>query len=111
VLRARQDLPDALHAMIDRAVRELDAERAGARQVRGEARSRLLERLRALDGELVEAAETALDDGARDALAREAAEDLAPFRARMAAEVFASALEAGRRRLVRQQIGLPQLTL
>lgn len=111
VLRARQDLPDALHAMIDRAVRELDAERAGARQVRGEARSRLLERLRALDGELVEAAETALDDGARDALAREAAEDLAPFRARMAAEVFASALEAGRRRLVRQQIGLPTLTL
>lgn len=111
VLRARPDLPDAFHAQIDRVVRELDAQRAEARHLRGEARARLLDRLRALDSELVDAAEATLDEGAREALAREAAEDLAPFRARMATDVFAGAIDAGRRRLVRQQIGLPQLAL
>jgi hypothetical protein len=104
-------LPDAFHARIDRVVRELDAQRAEARHLRGEARARLIDRLRTLDGELVDAAEATLDEGSREALAREAAEELAPFRGRMAADVFAGALEAGRRRLVRQQIGLPTLTL
>lgn len=111
ILRARPDLPEAVRTIADRLVRELDAERAAARHLRGDARAQMLDRLRTLDRELVDAAEGALDASARAAIERDAAEELAAFRARMTDDVFAGALEAGRRRLVRQQLGLPTLTL
>ena len=110
-LRARPDLPPAIHALIDRLVRELDTRRAEARAARGDARTALLDRLSALDRELVDAAAATLPDDLRAQLEREAGEDLAAFRPRMTDPVFRQALDAGVRRLVRQRLGLPDLSL
>ena len=63
--------------MIDRAARELDAARAEARGVRGAARQALLERLAALDAELVAEARRALGAAAIAELQREADDELA----------------------------------
>ena len=110
-VRARHDLPEAVHVLVDRIVREVDAARGTARGLRGEARTRLLERLAALDLELLAAVTDALPVETRDRLRREAEEELAPFRPRMTDEVFARACDAGRRRLIRQHTGLPTLML
>jgi hypothetical protein len=109
--RGQHDLPPAVHELIDRMVRELDGARAEARGARGEARTRLLERLGALDLELIDAVSAALGDEALGRLRREAEQDLAPFRERMSADVFTRAREAAVRRLVRQHTNLPQIAL
>src|SRR3954454_8205766 len=57
--RASGLIPATFDAMIDHAARELDAARAG---VRGDARRALLERLAALDAELLDAARAAVDE-------------------------------------------------
>ncbi len=54
--RANGSLGDEFDALIDRAAAELDAARARAGGLRGEARQALLERLTALDAELVQQA-------------------------------------------------------
>ena len=110
-LRARHDLPPAVHELVDRIVREVDAARGASRGLRGDARTRLLERLSELDRELLTAAADALSVETRDRLRREAEDELAPFRSRMADEVFARACDAGLRRLIRQHAGLPQIAV
>jgi hypothetical protein len=94
-------------ALIDRVAAELDAARAKAGGLRGEARHALLDRLSALDAELLHHARAALDEAARAALAREADEELAAFRAGMTAEAFARARDAAVDRLVRERHHLP----
>jgi hypothetical protein len=97
-------------AVVDAIVRELDAARAGAKILRGEARSRLLERLRILEQELGQAARAQLDDATLDEIEAEAETELAPFRDRMPADAYERARRACVDRIVRNRARLPVLT-
>src|SRR6058998_1081481 len=70
--RAGGSLGPAFDEVIDRVARELDAARADARGLRGDARRALLTRLIALDTELVQQASATLDEPARASLTRDA---------------------------------------
>ena len=97
----------AFDSRLDEAVRELDRARAVAKQARGEARQSLIDRLRTLDRELLDAARDAIDPPRRAALLAEAEIEIAPFAARMAADARARAIAAAFDRLVRDAVGLP----
>lgn len=107
-LRAGDDR--TLDATIDTVVRELDAARAGAKNLRGQARSRLLERLRTLEQELSQAARSRFDAATLRAIETEAAGELAPFRDRMPADAYQRAHVACVDRIVRNRARLPVLT-
>ncbi len=95
--------------LIDRVAHELEEARADARGVRGDRRRQLVDRLTALDRELLEHARAALDEAAREELTREADAELAPFKAGMTADVFARARDAALDRLVRDRFRLPTI--
>jgi len=107
--RAGGRLGEAFDEIIDRIARELDAARAESRGLRGEARQSLITRLATLDAELVAAVRASMDETALAAVAREAAEELASFRQRMAADAFDRALDAAVVRLVRERFSLPMI--
>ena len=109
--RARGSLGAEFDPLIDRASAELDAARAKAGGLRGDARLALRERLAALDAELLQQARAALDAPALDALSREADGELAGFRTAMPADAFARAHQVAIDRLVRERVGLPTITL
>ena len=96
-------------ARIDALVRELDLLGADARHARGEARTRVIDRLAALDAALLTDAVGAIDPAAAADLKREAEAELAPFGARMSPDVRAQAIAAAFDRLVREALGLPVL--
>lgn len=100
----------AFDRRLDEAVRELDRTRTAAKQARGEARAAILERLGALDRELLDAARGEVDERRRAALVAEAESDIAPFAARMTPEARARAIEAAFDRLLRDAAGLPVLS-
>jgi hypothetical protein len=103
--------PDrSLDDAIDRVVRELDAARAGARGLRGDARAALLERLQVVDTEVLEAARAATDADALRQIETEADEELAPFRDRMAPDVYQRSRRAAADRLLRERRRLPVIT-
>jgi hypothetical protein len=108
--RASGKLGDAFDALIDRVSVELETARASAGGVRGDARQQLLARLGALDDELLREARSALNERQLADLTREAAEDLASFRERMAPDAFVRARDGAVTRLLREQLGLPTLT-
>jgi hypothetical protein len=108
--RASDAIPSDFDGLIDRVAAELDAARSKSRGVRGAERDASIERLATLDGELLRAARTLLDESALAELAREADEELAPFRG-MTAEAFARAREGAINRLVRERFGLPIIAL
>jgi hypothetical protein len=93
--------------LIDRVSSELDMARAVARGMRGEARRALLDRLTALDAELMNMAQVALDDVQRQTFERDADEELSGFRDRMTADAYRRARVALVDRLVRERLGLP----
>jgi hypothetical protein len=93
--------------LIDRVARELEQARADARGVRGERRRQLVDRLAALDRELLEQVRGSLADAVLAEIAREAESELAPFKAAMAADAFSRAREAAIDRLVRGRHRLP----
>ncbi len=107
-LRASDDR--ALDSTIDAIVRELDIARAGAKNLRGEARARLLERLRTLEQELGQAARGRLDEATLHEIEVEAESELAPFRERMPADAYERARAACVDRIVRGRARLPVLT-
>ena len=107
-LRAGEDR--SLDGIADTLVRELDAVRATARALRGENRHTLLDRLRAMDRELLDAARMHTDVATIEALEREAAVELAPFRDRLPPDGYERALRAAIDRLLREQRRLPILT-
>jgi hypothetical protein len=107
ILRAGEDR--SLDGTLDDLVRELDAARAGSKSVRGERRDGLLQRLRDLDRRLVEAARAACDGQTLRRLAAEADEQLAPFRHRMSAGVYAESQQACLDRLIREHAKLPTI--
>jgi hypothetical protein len=105
--RARGTLGDLFDTLLDRVSAELDEARAKASGVRGEARHALIERLAAIDADILQMARAALDADATAALAREADADLAAFRTAMPADAYARARQAAIDRLVRERFGLP----
>jgi len=96
-------------ALIDRVSQELDAARATPGGVRGEMRRALIDRLAALDRELLTlvASRSAAD---RQAIEQEAAEELAEFRNRMTVEAFARAHAAVADRILRERFGIPVIS-
>ncbi|HEY3044393.1 MAG TPA: hypothetical protein VGJ39_10230 [Vicinamibacterales bacterium] len=103
--RVAGTLDEGFDDLLDRVSREMDA----ARGVRGAKRQALVERLAALDRELLDAARARLDEASRAALAREADEELAGFRSGMSSDALARARDAAIDRLVRERSGLPTI--
>ncbi len=93
--------------LIDRVAAELDAARAKAGGLRGDARRALRDRLASLDADLVAQARVTLDESTRTAVEREADEDLAQFRTGMTEAAFATARVAAIDRLLRVRFNLP----
>ena len=104
------DRSPAFVRRIDRVTRELEALAADARAARGEGRSRILDRLEALDTELLSAAEGETPPARSAELKKEAEAELAPFALRMSSEARDVALRAAFQRLVRDEAGLPRVT-
>jgi hypothetical protein len=97
----------AFDAIFDDLIRELDAARARAKSLRGDARQALVERLRALDEQLIAAARDGCGAAMLQELRVEADLELAPFRARMPEAAYAQSRNACVDRLVRDRLRLP----
>jgi hypothetical protein len=106
-LRRGGQCPAEVEAALERLVRELDAARAGARSLRGDARAALIARLAEVDAEVLALANQLLTPEQRAAAVSEAEQELAPFRERMPAETHKAARTTATERLVRQAAGLP----
>ncbi len=96
--------------VVDRLSRELDGASAAARGVRGDARRAAIERLTAIDEDLLQLARAAIEQDARAAIAREAEQELSGFRDRMPEAAYRRALDAASDRLIRERLRLPVLT-
>jgi len=94
---------------VDEAVRELDSLAADARTARGEARANLIDRLRALDDQLIASAAGEIDAEAGARLRTEAEAELLPFAQRMPPDALEHARHAAFARLLRESMGLPVL--
>jgi hypothetical protein len=105
--RASGRVGPAFDALIDRAAAELDAARSRPGGVRGDARARLIERLAAIDGDMLRAARQHLDGAELTAMMREADEELAPFRGGMTESAYVQAREAALGRILRARLSLP----
>jgi hypothetical protein len=88
-------------------IRELDGRKAEAKGLRGDARRALVERLSAIDGELLGAVKAQSDATALTQLEAEADEELAPFKDRLSSAAFADARRAAVDRLIRERRRLP----
>jgi hypothetical protein len=102
-------LSDPLESVVERVIGELGEARAASRSARGEARAALVDRLQVIDGDVMAAAWAATAAQARAALRREAEQDVIAFRARMPADDYARAVEAGASRLLRDRLKLPDI--
>jgi hypothetical protein len=109
-LRATDAIPPAAEAVLDRLSAELDASKERA-NVRGDARRAFLERLDALDRELVDTVTGALDPGTLEGIHAEASAELAPFRSTMSPDAYAAALARATTRVLRERLRLPVLSL
>jgi hypothetical protein len=107
-LRAGEDR--TLDGAIDAIVRELDAFRAKAKAVRGDAREILLDRLRELDASLIDTVRAQCDGVALQQLGAEADEELRPFRNRMPPEAYQQSHRACVDRLLRDRARLPTIS-
>jgi hypothetical protein len=107
-LRAGNDR--SLDPLLEEIVRELDAARARAKSIRGDARDALIERLRQLDATLIEGLRRESDDSTLRQLAAEADEELKSFRVRMPADAYQHAHRACVDRLLRERAGLPTIS-
>jgi hypothetical protein len=107
-LRAGQRFSPVCQDQIDGAVRELDRLSADA-NARGERRAALLGQLEAIDRRLMDAAAGELTPASAEELRREAADELAPFAARMTVEARQAAIAAAFTRLVREAFGIPTI--
>ncbi len=106
-LRGSDRAPEALQPAIRDIVEAVDLLRADSVTARGAARDAVIAALAALDAQLVGAADAALPADRRAAVTRDADAELAPFKGRLDAAQWATALAAARARLVRITLGLP----
>lgn len=105
------NLPEALRDAVGGVLGELGVVRESAKGARGPVRAELVHQLTDLDRQLLAAARAAAAPPALDALAHEAENELAPFRDRLPADAWQTAVEATVDRLLRDQFGLPTLEL
>lgn len=109
---ARLDRSDSFRTALDGIVGDVSDIQWASKGVRGEKREAFLARLKALDAMLIAAAR---EEAARSGLAadlRAAAEaELAPWRERMPADAWSSAIAAASDRLLRDRLDLPDLEL
>jgi hypothetical protein len=96
-----------LDAVLDEIVREVDAARGRSKNVRGDARTALVERLQILDARLVQAARDVCDTTTLQRLDADADRELAPFRQRMPADAYAQSKQLCIDRLIREHLRLP----
>ena len=94
-------------AMLEAVVRELDARRTEVRSLRGGARREFLDRLVAIDAELLTGARRQCDDATLAQLTGEADEELAPFKDRLPGDAFEQSRRAAVDRLIRERCRLP----
>ena len=97
----------SLDPVVDDMVRELDTARARAKNLRGDARTEFLERLRTLDTSLAGAARAACGADVLQRLGAEADLELAPFLARMPRDAYEQSRQACIDRLIREHYRLP----
>ena len=107
---ADESAPRNFERRLDEVVRELDRMRASAKHARGDARTAIVDRLAALDRELLDAARDEVDQSRRAALLAEAETEIAPFAARMTPDARANAVDAAFDRLLRDAVGLPVIS-
>ena len=100
----------SLDDLLDRLVRELASARGGAKALRGEARAACIERLAALDRELLETVRERCGEEMLQQIAAEAEEELAPFRDRMTPPVLERSRRAAADRLLRERRRLPVIS-
>jgi hypothetical protein len=105
--RAVGSIDDAFDPLIDRVSAELDAARARPGGVRGDARRALLDRLAAIDAEMLRLARAAITEAELRAVFLDADQELEPFRREMADDAWLRAREAAVDRLVRERLRLP----
>lgn len=105
--RVQGTLGPAADPLLDRVSTELDAARASARGIRGDARLTLIGRLAALDSEVMQLARQSLDSTTAADVERQAVEELSPFRDQMAPDRWVRAREAAIVRLIRERLTLP----
>lgn len=105
--RVRDTIDATFDDVLDRVSRELDTAKSDPRGLRGPARQALVDRLQAIDRELLDAARRAMDEASLARFGRDAEDELSAFRPGMAPDVFARAREAAIDRLVREQFRLP----
>jgi hypothetical protein len=105
--RASGAIGEAFDSLIDAVSRELDTARAAKNGLRGDARQALIERLEALDRQLLDRARATLADEPRASCLREADEELAAFRSGMAPDSYARARDGAIDRLIRERLTLP----
>jgi len=107
---ARLERSETFRGRLDAIVGEVAAIQAESKGARGERRDAFLDRLKQLDVELMAAAR---EEASRSALAEElraaAGVELAPWRARMPADAWTSAIAAASDRLLRDRLDLPDL--
>jgi hypothetical protein len=92
-------------------LQEIGQIRDAAKDLRGAARATLTDRLPALDEALVASARQEAGDAGLMRLRTQAADELATYRARLSSETWARSVDLGVDRLLREEYGLPTLTL
>jgi hypothetical protein len=108
---ARLDMPDGLRIECTRMLDALATLRESSARQRGAARDEEESALSVLDAELSRAARQHAPAAWMDELRAEAAADLAPFRARLAADAWDRSMNVTIDRLLRDRLGLPMLQL
>jgi hypothetical protein len=106
---ASGSLAGGLERAVEKIAGELGEDRAPSRGLRGEARAAFINRLQAVDDELMAAARAALSPDVVEALGREAEQDLAAFRGRMSDDDYSRAVEAATMKLLRERLKLPDI--
>jgi hypothetical protein len=102
----RPPVPDEVVQRVLDAVLQLRGE---GRVLRGDARQEAIDRLAALDTELMAAARAHMDASRLLDVEAEAAQELEPFRDRMTGETYTTAVAAAAARIIRERARLPIL--
>lgn len=108
---ARAGADGWLDSAIDAVIRELDTMRSTAKSLRGQARQTVVDRLTAIDRQIVDLMREHSGAAVLAEVTREADVELAPFRDRMLPEAYEKARRACVDRLLRERARLPVLTL
>lgn len=110
VLRGSDRLGGTADAALDAAIRGLEGLRHEAQQARGDARTRVIDRMDEVGRGLLGGVVAALADEELTVLRSEAAREIEPFRSRLDAASYHQAHDAAVGRLVRERYGLPDFT-